>query len=201
MTREWHAGYYIARNVNSSPLSLRVVNSPPLNICQNTTRHSVTRKWHAGHQLYHHIYPGKVWSPGLGDCVHQELLYLEKMADRKTIPTIMSHSSYKQVLSLRLCGSHHATSCFFHPTRSVRVRVKSHASYPIRRNLNATIGFQGIKLFQNDPEHPYLLKVDHCRCLQVIVHHKGNPSTRKSIVNSLSLDFNTCSHEDVMVFL
>lgn len=78
MTREWHAGYYMARNVNSPRLSFRVVNSPPLNTRQNTTRHSVTRKSHAGRQLYRHIYPGKVWSPGLRDCVHQELLYLEK---------------------------------------------------------------------------------------------------------------------------
>ena len=73
MTREWHATYYMVRDVHLPPLSLRGVYSPPLNTIPNSTRHAVTRKWHAGHQLSHYIYPGKFWSPDLGDFVLRKL--------------------------------------------------------------------------------------------------------------------------------
>ena len=89
MTREWHATYYMVRDVHLPPLSLRGVYSPPLNTIPNSTRHAVTRKWHAGHQLFHYIYPGKSSSPWFGGfCTSKTvvwLIYAKKIKGRQMV--------------------------------------------------------------------------------------------------------------------
>ena len=89
MTREWHATYYMVRDVHLPPLSLRGVYSPPLNTIPNSTRHAVTRKWHAGHQLFHYIYPGKFLEPWFGGfCTSKTvvwLIYAKKIKGRQMV--------------------------------------------------------------------------------------------------------------------